>query len=171
MKSLSIILLASISLFGLGCKTSSKIESKSTLKVDSIGHNIISQEKQCDSIEQIVLTSNTSYEWVHKEYTPIYDKAGNITGSALKSSSSGRLKSEKKKEQLSKSSSSDKKKQDSAAAVKKNTANQSSKENKTQTGITKSIIWAAVILAALFFIVLYIKKKHPFIFSFFKQFF
>ncbi|WP_321424856.1 hypothetical protein [uncultured Bacteroides sp.] len=166
-----IIVLIIISMLCFGCKTSCKIESKSTLKIDSIGHNLMLQEKQSDSIGKIVLTNNTLYEWVHEEYAPISDKAGNVIGTALKSRSSGRLKSDNKKEQFSKSSSSDKKKQDSAAAIKKNTANQSSKENKTQTEIMPSIIWAAVILAALFFIVLYIKKKHPLIFSFFKQFF
>jgi len=156
-------------LFGQGCKSSSKMEQKSTLKVDSTGQSSTTTESKKNTIVLLSESEGMNYEWAAEEYIPVKDSTGKVTGSVLKSRNRGKLNINKQKEQTSKSSSSEKNKKKEAAKVKKDVSNKIKDEEKSETTIASSLTWGVGILIIGVLVGLYIRKKWVPITAFFKK--
>lgn len=105
------------------CKSSSKLESNKSSKVDSLGSSSSNSVSDIDLLIHKMQVDESNFEWNIEEYIPLVDSAGHVTGTALMSKKQGRRSGSKqssetsqlsKKDSLSSSSKSDLKRKDTA---------------------------------------------------------
>lgn len=151
------------------CKSSSSLERKSTLKVDSTGEQRSSSVVDLDSFVHKLQVDEFNYEWNIETYVPTTDSAGHVTGSAILSRNTGKKSSGKKSSETAEVKKKDSVLSESASQIKKKSADSTDVRKESSTKFDVPFLFIAVLLLIIGFV--YVRIRHPTLWVRVKDFF